>query len=221
MTSPVSQNDYANMSTEQRDALAESLLADGEKEEAEDKEKRQAEEADNRRDWESIAHALAGLPCLAQDALLQDVTHEDRAGILPLLEKTSAYRQWASKYGETKHADPAMGILETCQEERRAAMALALIGTRSQADTIAGRLYGVEADLLGDGYWRYLAIQDPRVVNHRSIPTEHGFDDMYNEFHDRLMPEINDKLLDQHYDLTNRIDDAILTYHHLMDSAGE
>lgn len=221
MTSPVSQNDYANMSTEQRDALAESLLADGEKEEAEDKEKRQAEEADNRRDWESIAHAIAGLPCLAQDALLQDVTHEDRAGILPLLEKTSAYQQWASKYGETKHADPAMSILETCQEERRAAMALALIGTRSQADTITGRLYGVEADLLGDGYWRYLAIQDPRVVNHRSIPTEHGFDDMYNEFHDRLMPEINDKLLDQHYDLTNRIDDAILTYHHLMDSAGE
>ena len=221
MTSPVSQNDYANMSTEQRDALAESLLADGEKEEAEDKEKRQAEEADNRRDWESIAHAIAGLPCLAQDALLQDVTHEDRAGILPLLEKTSAYRQWASKYGETKHADPAMGILDACQEERRAAMALALIGTRSHADTIAGRLYGVEADLLGDGYWRYLAIQDPRVVNHRSISTEHGFDDMYNEFHDRLMPEINDKLLDQHYDLTNRIDDAILTYHHFMDSTGQ
>lgn len=220
MTSPVSQNDYANMSTEQRDALAESLLADGEKEEAEDKEKRQAEEADNRRDWESIAHAIAGLPCLAQDALLQDFTQEDRAGILPLLEKTSAYRQWASRYGEKKHADPAMGILETCQEERRAAMALALIGTRSQADTIAGRLDVTGADLLGDGYWRYLAVQDPRVVNHRSIPTEPRLDDMlYRKFHDRLMPEIDGKLMDEDFELENKIDDMIFTYH--LDSGDE
>lgn len=211
MTSPVSQNDYANLSTEQRDALAESLLADGEKEEAEDKEKRQAEEeADDQRDWESIARAIANLPCLAQDALLQDFTQEDRAGILPLLEKTSAYRQWASRYGEKKHADPAMGILETCHEGRRAAMALALVSTRSQADTIAGRLDVMGADLLGDGYWRYLAVQDPRVVNHRSIPTEPGFDDMYREFHDRLMPEIDGKLMDEHFELENRIDDVLL-----------
>lgn len=220
MTSPVSQNDYANLSTERRDALAESLLADGEKEEAEDREKRQAEEADNRRDWESIARTIANLPCLAQDALLQDSTHEDRAGILPLLEKTSAYRQWASKYGETKHADPAMGILETSLEGRRAAMALALVATRSQADTIAGRLDGTGANLLGDGYWRYLAVQDPRVVNHRSIPTEPRLDDMlYREFHDRLMPEIDGKLMDEDFELENKIDDMIFTYH--LDSSDE
>ena len=220
MISPVSQNDYADMSTEQRDALAESLLADGEKEEAEDRERPAEEEADNRRDWESIARTIAGLPCLAQDALLQDFTEEDRAGILPLLEKTSAYRQWASKYGETKHADPAMGILKTRHKERRAAMALALVSTRSQADTIAGRLDVTGADLLGDGYWRYLAVQDPRVVNHRSIPTEPRLDDMlYREFHDRLMPEIDGKLMDEDFELENKIDDMIFTYH--LDSGDE